>query len=449
MKSAADNRSADLVMTGGVVHTMNAAGHLASGIAIKDGRIVRVGTPLQVQAMVGPGTRVVRLRGRSVLPGINDSHLHGAWLGLRWPDLLLDRLTGTADLVPDSRLGKQEERRAAILRAGDLLASLGITSYTEPGLGPCEHDGGGRFGVEVLREYAGMAARGELKARVSALLLFAEVDGRSSLPDLVAGLRDLTPPAEVPGWFKVTGVKIFADGIPPMRTAWSDEPYEDGTHGAPLVEGDSEDERETALTTMIETAAAAGHQVAVHATGSRATRTVTRALAGAPGRRHYLVHGDVLHPDTLKTMAAAGIGLTTQPGIAAAASPMLRDALGQAALGHAWPVRDALAAGVRLSLSSDAPMLTPDWRHGVAAAATRWAVEGARDQRLALDQALRAYTSTPAWQEGAESWKGSLEPGKVADLCVLDDSLLDAHPADLPEVPVAMTMVDGRIVYER
>ncbi|NUR93552.1 MAG: amidohydrolase family protein [Nonomuraea sp.] len=446
MKSAADNRSADLVMTGGVVHTMNAAGHLASGIAVKDGRIVRVGTPLQVQAMVGPGTRVIRLRGRSVLPGINDAHLHGAWLGLRWPDLLLDRLTGTDALAPDGRLGQPEERRAAILRAGDLLASLGITSYTEPGLGPGEPC---HFGVEVLHEYATLAARGELKARVNALLLFAELDGRSSLPGLVEGLRDLTPPADVPGWFRVTGVKIFADGIPPMRTAWSDEPYADGTHGAPLVEGGSVDERENALTTMIETAAAAGHQVAVHATGSRATRTVARILARVPGDRHYVVHGDVLHPDTLAEMAKAGIGLTTQPGIAAAASTMLRDALGQAALGHAWPVRDALAAGVRLCLSSDAPMLTPDWRYGVAAAATRWAVEGAPDQRLALDQALRAYTIAPAWQEGAESWKGSLEPGKVADLCVLGGSLLDVHPADLPSVPVAMTMVNGEIVYER
>lgn len=446
MKSAADNRSADLVMTGGVVHTMNAAGHLASGIAVKDGRIVRVGTPLQVQALVGPDTRVIRLGGKSVLPGINDAHLHGAWLGLRWPDLLLDRLTGIDSLAPDGRLGQPEERRAAILRAGDLLASLGITSYTEPGLGP-----GGRchFGVEVLREYAELAARGELKARVNALLLFAEMDGRSSLPDLVDGLRDLTPPAEVPGWFRVTGVKIFADGIPPMRTAWTDEPYADGTYGSPLVEGGSVDERECALAAMIETAAAAGHQVAVHAAGSRATRTVARVLARAPGERHYLVHGDVLHPDTLAEMAKAGIGLTTQPGIAAAASPLLREALGQAALGHAWPVRDALAAGVRLCLSSDAPMLTPDWRYGVAAAATRWAVEGAPDQRLALDQALRAYTIAPAWQEGAESWKGSLEPGKVADLCVLGAGLLDTHPADLPSVPVVMTMVGGKIVYER
>ncbi|NUP04350.1 MAG: amidohydrolase family protein [Nonomuraea sp.] len=446
MKSAADNRSADLVMTGGVVHTMNAAGHLASGIAVKDGRIVRVGTPLQVQALVGPDTRVIRLRGASVLPGINDTHLHGAWLGLRWPDLLLDRLTGSGSPVPDGRLGLAGQRRAAILRAGDLLASLGITSYTEPGLGP---GGTGCFGVEVLREYATMAARGELKARVNALLLFAELDGRGSPAGLATGLRDLTPPAEVPGWFRVSGVKIFADGIPAMRTAWSDEPYADGTYGAPLAEGDSVGERERALTEMIETAAAAGHQVAVHATGSRATRTVTRVLAKAPGERHYLVHGDVLAPDTLMEMAAAGIGLTTQPGIAAAASPMLRDALGQAALGHAWPVRDALAAGVRLCLSSDAPMVTPDWRHGVAAAATRWAVEGAPDQRLALDQALRAYTISPAWLEGAESWKGSLEPGKVADLCVLGAGLLDVHPADLPSVPVVLTMVDGEIVYER
>ncbi|NRQ39754.1 amidohydrolase family protein [Nonomuraea sp. NN258] len=519
---------------------MNPGGHLAGAIAITGGRIVRVGTPLQVQPLVGPGTRVIRLGGRSVLPGINDSHLHGAWLGHRRTTPLpggplpegptsgglppvgpfhggptfagplsgdrssgglpvwgmagpeTSHASGAHPAAPDSgRLRTSEQRRAAILRTGDLLASLGITSYTEPGLGPGEDAGAtGCFGTAVLEEYAQLAAEGLLRARVTALLLFGERNRPSSPSALLDGLRDFTPPADVPGWFRVAGVKIFADGV---------------------------DGPEAALAQMIGAAARAGHQVAVNAMSGTATRAAAtalarlrhpthrhpdpdddyphrhpdphpddaysdapRSLAAHPDGRHYLIHAGLLDSPTLAAMAAAGIGLNTQADLAALpphdvqtpATPRngMRQDAGAPDTPHggrtpheartwsgpqdtrtsgtttaAWPVGDAVEAGVPLCLSSDAPALTPDWRHHVAAALSRR--ESGR--RLTLDQALRAYTSTPARQDGAESWKGSLEPGKVADLCVLDTGLLDASPADVRAAEVVLTVVGGRIVHER
>ncbi|WP_131738829.1 amidohydrolase [Actinomadura roseirufa] len=464
--------TADLVLTGGRVHTVDGLDRVTEAVAVRGGRIARVGTAAEVAPLVGRDTRVIGLAGRSVLPGINDSHLHGVWLGAMWPSLLMDQLAGggpdagrdtpdRADAGHDHtarpRLETAADRRRAILRTADLLASFGITSYTEPGLGPGEDDGAsGCFGSAALRDYADLAAEGALKARVTALLLFGELDGRSSAAELEKGLRDFTPPADVPGRFRVAGVKIFADGIPPMGTAWTDRPYADGSHGSLLVDGESEGAREAALRAMIDAAHAAGHQIGVHATGDRATRVVADAFAAALGRdgrdaRHYVIHGDLLAPRTLTVLAAAGIGLNTQAGIPIATEPMLTAALGKDALADAWPTRDALDAGVRLCLSSDAPVLTPDWRAGLAAAVTRRGVDGSfrgPAQRLAVAEALRAYTITPAWQDGAEHEKGSIEPGKAADLCVLDGDLLDVEPRALPEVPVAMTFLDGRVVYE-
>jgi predicted amidohydrolase YtcJ len=454
-----ESAAADLVLLGGRVHTVDANDRVAEAVAVQGGRITRVGATEEISPLVGPGTRVVRLDGRSVLPGINDSHLHGMWLGSMWPNLLMDQLAGSGGHSHEgpTRLETSDDRRRALHRTTELLASLGITSYTEPGLGPGEDDGAtGCFGSAALHDYADLAARGELKARVTALLLFGELDGRSSAEEFLAGLTDFKPPADVPGRFRVAGVKIFADGIPPMRSAWTDRPYTDGSHGALLVEGADDDEREAALRAMIDAAHDAGHQIGVHATGDRTTRVVADAFAAALARderdaRHYLIHGDLLSPRTLTVLSAARIGLNTQAGIPVATEPMLTAALGEDALRDAWPTRDALDAGVRLSLSSDAPVLTPDWRAGLAAAVTRRGLDGSvrgAAQRLAVAEALRAYTATPAWQDGAEDVKGTIEPGKVADLCVLDGDLYDVEPDELPSVPVRMTVLDGDVVYE-
>src|SRR5437868_5756673 len=127
-----ESRPADLVFTGGRVHTVDARDRIAEAVAVRSGRIARVGTDSEITSLVGKGTRIVALQGRSVVPGINDSHLHGVWLGLMWPGLLMDQLAGTGGHTHDAptRLEDAEQRRRAILRTADLLASFGITSYT-------------------------------------------------------------------------------------------------------------------------------------------------------------------------------------------------------------------------------------------------------------------------------------------------------------------------------
>ncbi|MFF0464495.1 amidohydrolase family protein [Streptomyces mexicanus] len=117
---------------------------------------------------------------------------------------------------------------------------------------------------------------------------------------------------------------------------------------------------------------------------------------------------------------------------------------------YAWPYRDAVDAGVRVASGSDAPVTYPDRRQGIAIMMLRESKATGRvsgpEQRIGLAEALRMYTIDAAWQDFADDWKGSLEPGKVADLCVLDGDLLTADPRDIPELPVVLTVVDGQVV---
>lgn len=481
--SVSADAHADLVLRGGVVHTLDAAETTGEAVAIRGGHILRVGTATEVDATIGPSTRVIELDGRAVLPGINDSHLHATWLGAMWPRTVFggDDAGGGAvggdapsagyagDTSAESALGSDphdtsdtapllrthEERRAAILRAGRLIASLGITSYTEPGLGPGE-DGGatGCFGQDVTDAYVELDAEGALTARVTVLALFGMLDGPSSLSAVLDGLRALRRATVRPERLRVAGVKVFADGIPPMLQAWTRHRYPDGSQGGLLVEGGSTDERAGNLRAMILEANRLGLQIGVHATGDRTIEAVVDAVAEARDQvptelRHYVIHGDLVTPAVLARMAGLGMGLNVQSGIAVRTAPWLAGVLGDDVAASAWPIAAAQAAGVPVSLSSDAPILTPDWRQGIADADAWMGAPTLGDERARMRALLHAYTTVPARQDGAESWKGSLEPGKVADLLVLGADPLRLAPAELPAVPVDLTVVDGEVVYDR
>jgi len=120
---------------------------------------------------------------------------------------------------------------------------------------------------------------------------------------------------------------------------------------------------------------------------------------------------------------------------------------------YQWPVRSAFDAGVTVCASSDAPITEPDWRQGIAGMLLRESRASGRasgpEQCVGLAEALRAYTINAARQDFADDWKGSVEVGKVADLCVLDRPLLELDPHDLTKAEVDLTVFDGRVVFER
>ncbi|GGY01157.1 amidohydrolase [Streptomyces hiroshimensis] len=559
---------ADLVFVNGSVLTVDSRFTVASALAVTDGLVSAVGDRAEVMAHAGPATRIVDLGGGTLLPGINDSHLHGCALGLTMPPLSLDvshpavqsladvaeavrqaaattpagewisghgwdagylsecvadpsRLPGRHDLdavsphhpvllysatghatwvnsaalaqagvdretplppggviVTDAsgeptgllQEGAQDlvhralpalspEVRADAIRATlRTLARLGITSYTEPGLGP----GGdalmrGAMAHSTLDVYRRLLADGELTARVGVLLLPAGMAGKAE--EFVRTLAAMDePPSTDPRRLAVLGVKLFADGIPVNKTAWMHEPYVGGGCGSLCVGGETDDARVAQITEMIRYTHAAGYQAGVHVTGDRAIDTVVDAFAAAAAAqprtdpRHYVIHGDFLTARSMRKLAQHGFGVNMNPTVKWTVADLEEQFVGPERAAYEWPYRDAIDAGVIVTSGSDAPVTLPDWRQGVSTMMLRESRAGGRvsgpGQRIRLAEALRTYTSDAAWQDFAEDWKGTLEVGKVADLCVLAGDLLTADPHDIPAMPVVFTAVGGDVVHD-
>jgi predicted amidohydrolase YtcJ len=235
--------------------------------------------------------------------------------------------------------------------------------------------------------------------------------------------------------------------------------YLGGGHGSLTVPGETDADQVDEMRQMIRHAHDAGYQVGVHVTGDRGIDEVVNAFVDATAAsprddpRHYVIHGDFANPRSIAACAAHGFGINMNPTIKWTIADLEEEIVGPARAAYEWPFRDAIEAGVIVASGSDAPVTSPDWRQGVATMMLRTSKATGRvsgpEQRIDLNQALRTYTINGAWQDFAEDWKGSLEVGKVADLCVLREDLTSIPPEEIPEVTVTMTVLGGRIIYER
>ncbi|GAA3677940.1 amidohydrolase [Arthrobacter ginkgonis] len=354
--------------------------------------------------------------------------------------------------------------RDAALRFQGVLHSQGITSLTEPGLGPGA--GGlldGSCTSAALEMLGDMAAAGELTLRINALLLFAGTGGISAdtvRRGLESGLhRTFRDRGIDEHLLRIAGVKVFADGTPRSGTAWMTKPYGHAcTHGSLVVAGDTDAERVAELDEIIRLVHDAGLQAGIHATGDAATEAavgaVARAQAARPGRnRHYIIHGSFPSNDFLGQLAAHDVGYSTNPMIRYGGGDALTRILGPERFRRHQPLRSAARAGVHFNIASDSPVTTTDWRRPVLASVARHTADhhGPVDDGEGLDllQALGAMTSQPAWQDHAETFKGAVRPGMAADLCVLDGPWPDGRePEALLDRNVAWTVSGGRIVHE-
>lgn len=344
------------------------------------------------------------------------------------------------------------EQADAIEKNIDVLLSMGITSYTEPGLG-----------ARAQRRYADKARNGSLRVRVTALASRAD-DTYPVSADQVREILATRRPRADPRWYAMTGVKLRADGVPiGSRTAWMREPYVGGGRGSLVTAGDTEEEQVAELTAMIGLVHRAGQQVGTHATGDAAIDAVAAAYAllesrnTRHGNRNYVIHGDFAWPETLRLLARSGCGVSLNPNIKHLIADGQPAVVGDERAAYQVPYRSALRAGVTVTSASDSPNVSPDWRQGLETALLREGASGAvsgPDERIGPRDALRTYTTAPAWQDHAETWKGALRPGMAADVCVLDHRLLDGRgrlamdPHDISAVPVAWTVVDGAVAFD-
>jgi predicted amidohydrolase YtcJ len=259
-------------------------------------------------------------------------------------------------------------------------------------------------------------------------------------------------------------VKIMQDGVAENFTAGMLEPYLDPTgsghqHGAGLSYVDPQ-----ALRECVTRLDAHGFQVHTHAIGDRAVREAldaveaARTANGPNDQRHHVAHLQVVHPDDVPRFAALGVTANIQ-ALWAAHEPQMDELtipfIGTERAGRQYPFGDLLRSGARLAAGSDWAVSSANPMRAVHVAVNR-SLQGARGadaepflpgQSLELAEALAAYTIGSAYVNHLDDQTGTIEPGKLADLVVLDRDPFAVPPAEIGTVGVAATYVEGRQVY--
>jgi predicted amidohydrolase YtcJ len=309
--------------------------------------------------------------------------------------------------------------------------SLGITSSADCGVSP-----------QLLAVYLSMDAAGALPARVNVMPL-RRVDGVASPVPL--------PERFVSDTLRVDTIKFLADGGLSGATAALSVNYRHAEQKGVLRFERSE------LRELCRETHAAGWRIATHAIGDVAIDQILDiygSLGTHPrGLAHRIEHFGLPSRAQLEQAARLRVIAAPQTIFIRALGRNFRAYLPDVLLPRTYPVRAMIDAGVRIALSSDAPVVEDDNPlTGMLAAVTRRDTEGqliAPEQAITSEEALHGYTMGGAVATGDESNRGSIEAGKWADLAVLSGDPVAAAPEALPDIRVDMTLLAGRIVYER
>ncbi|MBK9167844.1 MAG: amidohydrolase [Bryobacterales bacterium] len=329
-----------------------------------------------------------------------------------------------------------EEKLAAARAATDYAASLGVTSV---------HDLSAGTDVGVYQE---LLVRGELKTRIYAV---------SPLPAWERLARTgLRAPFGAP-MLRVGGLKGFSDGSLGSTTALFFDQYldEPGSRGLPsdqmLPEG--------AMLKRVVGADRAGLHVMIHAIGDRANHEVLSIYEqaarenGPRDRRFRIEHAQHVRRRDLPRFANGGVVASVQPYHIIDDGRWAEKRIGAERARTTYPFRQFLDLGVRLAFGSDWTVAPLNPLLGIYAAVTRRTLDGKRpdgwvpEEKISLSEALHAYTAGSAYAEFAEKEKGTLAPGKLADLVILSEDLFVIPPERIDGVRVLLTMVGGEIVF--
>ncbi len=539
--------AADLAILGGKVLTLDPENRVVEAVAVRDGRVIKVGSNEDVRRLVGPATRVVDVGGRLVLPGFIDSHEHCIAQGLRadWVNCSSPPMGSIEDIVralseraserPEGEWikgygfdeSKLLERRFPtrhdldrastrhpiyLARAGGhnavanslALRLAGIGRETpQPRGGNIERDPSGEptgrldeiaamelvrgripepseeeavvmmvrswpeveerllsWGLTTIHEahvkareakaYQELLRRGMLRLRVGLMLDgMAPYRGTASSDLSRLGLRTGF------GWgdrLRVIGVKLGVDGAMGPRTAALNRPYEDEPENMGIVRVSRE-----ALTEEVVRCHEAGIRVCIHAIGDRAIDLALDAIEEALRRRgwedhrHRIEHAGYVEEPQLRRMRRLGVAVSASIGFCHPIGDSHLEALGRWRMRGYYPMRSFRDHGIVAGGNSDG--FGENWAlTGIYGCVTRRTMRGevlCEEEAIPIIDAIRAYTINGAYLEGAEGEKGSIEPGKLADMIVLDRDITSTRPEEILRARVLITIVGGEIVYNR
>jgi predicted amidohydrolase YtcJ len=329
-------------------------------------------------------------------------------------------------------------------------ARAGLRHAREAGVTSLEDMADASSFAESLEAYQELLKQGELTARIRLYVPIDEVDAVDTL-----GLK--TPFGN--DWLAIGGLKGFADGGLGASTAYFFEPYADNPRNFGLLAPQMFPEG--IMEKRILQADKAGLQVAIHAIGDKANFIMLNifekieAENGKRDRRWRIEHAQHLRPEDFGRFAKLGVIASVQPFHAIDDGRWAEVKIGKERCKTTYAFKSFLDSGTTLALGSDWPVAPLNPLIGIYAAVTRRTTDGKNpdgwfpEQKLPLEEAIKGFTLNGAYAEFSEKSKGSIEPGKLADLVVLDQDLFKIAPEGIKDARVAMTIAGGRVVYDR
>jgi predicted amidohydrolase YtcJ len=297
--------------------------------------------------------------------------------------------------------------------------------------------------------YQELLRSGKLTCRIYLYIPISEVDVYSRLSLKTPFGND---------YLKIGGLKGFVDGSLGSATALFFEPYSDNPQTSGLFHSDMFPPG--VMEQRLQAAEAADLQVAVHAIGDRANavlldlyeKTITRN--GPRDRRWRVEHAQHVRSQDMERLARLGVIASVQPYHAIDDGRWAERKIGPDRCRTTYAFRSLLDQGVKLAAGSDWTVAPLDPLAGIYAAVTRRTTDGKNpqgwypEQKISLEEALRAYTTNGAFAEFAEATKGKIKEGFLADLVVLDQNIFEGPPEKIIEARVRTTIVGGRIVFD-
>jgi predicted amidohydrolase YtcJ len=331
-----------------------------------------------------------------------------------------------------------EQRVTAVKRALAHAASLGVTSVQN--MNPDYED---------IAVYSELLQRGELTARIYAAPLITQVDDQTKI-----GIRH----AFGGPFLRIGAVKAFADGSLGSATAYFFQPFDD----QPNNHGILSDEMHpvSLMRDRMMKADAAGLQLCTHAIGDQAISMILDIYSeitqahGEADRRFRIEHAQHMAAKDFDRFAQLHVIASVQPYHAIDDGRWAEARIGHDRASRTYAFRTFLNHGVRLALGTDwdvaplNPLLT------VYAAVTRATLDGKNpngwfpEQKLTVPETVEAYTMGSAYAEFQENEKGSITPGKLADMVLLSDDIFSIPPEKIRSVKVLKTIVGGKIVWD-
>jgi predicted amidohydrolase YtcJ len=257
-------------------------------------------------------------------------------------------------------------------------------------------------------------------------------------------------------WVRIGGLKGFVDGSLGSHTAAMLEPFTDAPDDTGLLVNTPED-----LYAWTSGADKAGLQVMVHAIGDRAIRLQLDIYErveredGPRDRRFRIEHAQHPAPSDIPRFAKLNVIASMQPYHAIDDGRWADAVIGTERAKTTYAFRSLLDANARLAFGSDWFVAPPTPLEGIYAAVTRRTLDGKHpegwvpEQKIKVEEALRAYTSGSAYASFEESRKGTLERGKLADFAIIDRDITRIPPEEIRDAHVLVTVVGGKVVYER